>query len=296
MSVSMQPRPILRGATSLVTRSTTQRQFLLKPSELTNQIFSYCLAYAALCTGVQLHAVMVMSNHYHLVVTDPEGLLPLFTERLNKLVAKCMNASLGRWENLWATEPPSYVRLVGADAILDKIAYTVANPVEAGLVERGMEWPGVVHYKPGRFRIKRPPVFFRPEGGMPDELVLEIVPPPLEGKTADEATRAVAGAVRARETALREQARRQGRRFAGARAVLRQKVTSIPTTLAPRRVLSPQVATRNKWLRIEALTRNRAFVIAYRHALARWKVDRTVEFPAGTFAMRLRHQVSCAAA
>jgi hypothetical protein len=293
MNASMQPRPIVRGATSLVTRRISQRQFLLKPSELTNRIFGYCLAYASLRTGILIHAVMVMSNHYHLVVTDPEGVLPSFMERLNKLVAKCMNASLGRWENLWATEPPSYVRLIGADAILDKIAYTVANPVEAGLVERGAEWPGVVHYKPGSFRVKRPPVFFRPEGGMPDELVLEIVPPPLEGMTPDEATRAVAGAVRAREEALRQQARRQGRKFLGAHAVLRQKVLAGPTTPEPRRVLSPQVATRNKWLRIEALTRNRAFVVAYRDALARWKIDRTVEFPAGTFAMRLRHQVRC---
>jgi len=70
------PRPVLEGTTYMITRRTTQRQFLLKPSALTNQIFLYCLAVAAERTSVVLHAVCVLSNHYHLVATDPLGRIP----------------------------------------------------------------------------------------------------------------------------------------------------------------------------------------------------------------------------
>jgi hypothetical protein len=38
-----------------------------------NAIFLYCCAVAAENTGVLLHAVSVLSNHYHAVVTDVAG-------------------------------------------------------------------------------------------------------------------------------------------------------------------------------------------------------------------------------
>jgi hypothetical protein len=53
-----------------------------------------------------------MSNHHHLVVTDPRGVLPEFLRELHRLTAKAINASQGQWENLWAAEPCNAVRLV----------------------------------------------------------------------------------------------------------------------------------------------------------------------------------------
>jgi hypothetical protein len=58
------PRQILPGSTYLVTRRCTQRQFLLRPSKLTNQIILYCLALAVARTGILLHAFVALSNHY----------------------------------------------------------------------------------------------------------------------------------------------------------------------------------------------------------------------------------------
>lgn len=75
-----------------------------------------------------LHAVCVMSNHWHGVVTDPEGRLPKFLEIFHKLVAKAQNASLGRWENLWSSDKTSAVPLVSEADVLEKMAYTLANP------------------------------------------------------------------------------------------------------------------------------------------------------------------------
>ena len=62
----------------MVTRRCAQGQFLLSPSALVNQVFLYCLAYAAQFSGVQVVAFVCLSNHWHAIVTDVEGRLPDF--------------------------------------------------------------------------------------------------------------------------------------------------------------------------------------------------------------------------
>src|SRR5690606_28164489 len=124
------------------------------------------LAYAAEQTGVLLHAVCFMSNHWHGVVSDPFARLPEFLEHFHRLVAKAMNASLGRWENFWSSDKTSVVLLVSDADVLDKIAYTLANPVTAGLVKAPEEWPGVLgswhtnRTGRGRSEVEMPDVFF----------------------------------------------------------------------------------------------------------------------------------------
>lgn len=160
------PRQILPGRSYLVTRRCTQRQFLLRPSRVTNQNIQYCLALAAERTGIQLHAVCFMSNHWHGVLTDPEARLPEFLEVFHKLVAKSQNASLGRWENLWASDKTSVVQLVADNDVLEKMAYTLANPTVAGLVKAPNDWPGVISKHFGEEReIEMPDHFFDPQTG-----------------------------------------------------------------------------------------------------------------------------------
>ncbi|HEU5059739.1 MAG TPA: hypothetical protein VFU21_24575 [Kofleriaceae bacterium] len=238
-----------------------------------------------------------MGNHYHLVVTDPHGVLPVFAECLNKLVAKCMNAMHGRWENFWASEPVSYVRLLDDEAIIDKIAYTLCNPVQEGLVERAQEWPGLRLGRPGSYAVRRPAAFFREEGPMPAAIALELTPAPLEGASGREAQRRIDRAVADRELAARNSVRASGRRFVGRRAIIEQVPFVSPATREPRRELSPRVASRNKWLRIETLLEGADFVRQHAKALASWcNRKRDVVFPAGTYLMRVRHQVHCAEA
>ncbi len=56
------PRRIIAGTTYLVTRRCLDRQFLLRPSKLTNQNFGFLLAVAAQRFDIDLHACCVMSN------------------------------------------------------------------------------------------------------------------------------------------------------------------------------------------------------------------------------------------
>ena len=93
------PRPVIPGKTYLLSRRCFERRFFLRPSAKINQIFEFCLAIAAERTGVLVHAYCVLSNHYHLIATDPHGNLPVFMHWLNEYVAKCVNADLGRWES-----------------------------------------------------------------------------------------------------------------------------------------------------------------------------------------------------
>jgi REP element-mobilizing transposase RayT len=289
------PRRIVPGATYLITRRCSQRQFLLRPSPTTDAIFLYVLAVAAQRFGVEVHAFCVLSNHFHAVVTDPGARLPAFEQYLDSLVARAVNASLGRWETFWAPSSYSAVSLTSPADVIAKAAYVLANPVSAGLVAHGRDWPGLwsAPESIGRtIRAPRPSTFFRQSGYMPQEARLELVPPP--GFTAAEFREKVAMALNDLEQRARRELAAAGRAVLGARKVLAQKPTARPASQEPRRGLNPRIAGRDKWKRIEALTRLVEFLTSYRAAwLARRAGDSTALFPAGTYLLRLLHDVPC---
>jgi REP element-mobilizing transposase RayT len=292
------PRQVLPGKTYLVTRRCSQRQFLLRPSKITNAIFLYVLGVAARRFGVRVHAFCVLSNHFHLVVTDPDARLPAFEQYLDSLVARAVNASLGRWETFWAPSSYSAVVLASASDILDKTAYVLANPVAAGLVRRGEDWPGVWS-APERIGASiganRPKVFFRENGYMPETVELFLDVPPGFADAADFRRRLAAALAASEDRAARELASER-RGFVGAAKVLAQPPTARPASDEPRRNLKPRVAARDKWKRIEAVVRLVQFVDSYREA---WRARRDgvagVLFPAGTYLLRVVHGVPCAA-
>jgi hypothetical protein len=241
-----------------------------------------------------------MSDHYHGVFTDVLGTLPEFEEIAHKLIAKCVNSSLGRWENVWSSAAPSSVRLEDAGSVIDKIVYTLCNPTAAGLVASGEDWPGL-RTSPREILgsetvVDRPDVFFRKEGPTPEKVVLRIVPPRVEGMTAEEIVAEIEARVEAREQELRDEARRARRSFLGRNAILRQSPYATPETQERRRKLSPLVAASDPLVRIAAVTRIKQFLLDYRQALLKWRRGiRDVVFPYGTYALRIRSGVACAA-
>lgn len=296
----MSPRFIVPGSTYMVTRRITQRKFYLKPSrsKKVGKAIRYCIARAATRTGVKVHIVAVMSNHYHLIVTDPHGLLPYFCEILNKNLGRCLNAHHGRWENLWASGTgPSYVRLESPEAVLKQCAYALANPVEAGLVRRRGLWPGELLEQPGHYKAEKPDWFFRSEeagGKLPDTLSLELTPAPVASK-ASEAIKLIEKAADEREEMLRQEHKAKGRKFMGAAAVRRQNCEDSPDTPEPRRTLSPTLACSDKWRRIEELQIQDAFKKEYRRCIKEWiSNNREIVFPYGTYKMRVIHKAQIA--
>ena len=207
----------------MITRRCVQRQFLLRPSTFLNDVFRFVLAHAAETYGIQVHAACVMSNHLHLMVTDPHGNLSEFMAWIDMILARLLNAHYGRWESLFATGSYSEVKLVDAEAVLEKIAYVLGNPVEAGLVAYGAQWPGV-RLSPRRLgrpqECERPKFFFRKKGPVRPTAKLEIVKPPAFSNVSDEEyARRVEEAVTKREGAMREYFSSTGRKLRGARKV-----------------------------------------------------------------------------
>lgn len=285
----MIPRQILPGSFYLITRRCAQRMFLLRPDDETNNAFLYCLIESALRYGIDLLMMCAMSNHYHSVIYDRDGRLPEFLEHFHKLLARSQNCLRGRWENMWAPEQTSVVRLVTRGAVIDKMVYTATNPVKDGLVDRVHHWPGVNGYSALVFdrslKATRPRHFFRANGPMPDAVEMRLSIPeslgPRQELIADFTARVIAV-----EEACANERRASGRGVLGRRTVLEQSWKESPTTFEPRRQMSPRVAALNVWARVEALMRDREFVRAYKRARADWLNGLETVFPIGTYWLR----------
>ena len=293
------PRQILEDVTYLVTRRCSERRFFLRPSETLNELVRYVLAVASERFGVAIHAFCVLSNHLHVVATDLKGNLPAFEQYVGSLVARSVNSLHGHWEHFWAPGSYSAVKLLEPSDVLAKIAYVLANPVAAGMVRHGAEWPGLwsapEEIGAGPVTVKRPAHFFREDGNMPATAKLELVCP--DGFESVEAFRSELVTLL---TALEDEAARElaaeGRTFLGRQAVLAQKPGAWPMTEEPRRELNPRIAGRDKWKRIEAIGRLKEFLCSYRAAWLEFTRGlRSALFPEGTYWMRIAYGVRCAA-
>lgn len=287
----------------MLTRRVRGRVFLLRPSKRTNQIVGYVVAVMAKRWNIEIHVIMVMGNHWHPIVTDHDGNIVEFQRDCHTFIARALNATFDDHENLWAaSQASSRVECLDGEAVVKQIAYAMANPVEAGLVRYGDEWPGVRQAWPCEPQvIKKPPVFFRgvEDGGeWPEEVVLELTRPPGYEELSDEEHAAmIETAIFEREEMFRNQYDAEGRAFLGPEAVLAQSRHGSPSTPYTRGTISPRVASGDKQRRIERLEADKRWLEAYNEALARWRAgDRDVVFPAGTYKMRVVHGVRCAVA
>jgi putative transposase len=248
---------------------------------------------------VLVHAVCFMSNHWHGVVSDPFARLPEFLEHFHRLVAKALNASLGRWENFWSSDKTSVVLLVSDEDVLEKMAYTIANPTAAGLVRSPREWPGVVTQRIGeRSNVAMPDTFFDLDGELPETVALEYVRPPVYiHLDTCELARLLVAAVDRRVREARSALASCGRRFLGAKAVLQQSFDGVPQTVEPRRNPNPRIAATNTPERVQATRNLLAFWRDYRAAWVAWRAGKREQvFPAGTYALRIYARVACAPA
>lgn len=276
------PRRVLPGTTYLVTRRCIGRRFLLRPDRELNRAFLYCLALATKEYGMEIHALCVMSNHYHLVLTDPRGVLPLFTAWLNRQLAMCVK-HLRDWDEVvWEPNVQvSAVELTGIEEVLDKVAYTLLNPVSSGLVRDPNQWPGAISTLRGlqmrKVVTKRPRVWFR--GTAPETVPLRWVTP-----RGFQKGHAYHGALKALIDSRLRILHQESRRYLGRLAVLRTSFASRPAKRKTRFGASPTFSalTRERWR--ESVKRLRAFRAAYRSAYLAWRDGQAdVEFPSGTW-------------
>lgn len=283
------PREVVPGRSYLITRRCTQRQFLLRPDDKTNQAVLYCLAEAAQRFQIDPYWLGTVSNHYHGGIGDPLGNYPKFLAHFHRTLAKVLNARWRRRENFWASEQTSVVRLLEPEDHFGKMIYSLGNPVQAGLVDTALNWPGAnslraqLDDKP--LKVQRPAWFFREDGDMPEEVELHFKRPPgFEHLSQAEWRERIEEALAELEKKAARERRRRGVRVVGRRAVTKQSPSRTPSTVRGRRRLRPRLACRNKWRRIEALRRNAEFQRRYRKAYQALRAgEHDVVFPAGTY-------------
>lgn len=295
-------RPVFKGATLFITRRVHGRQFRLRPSRKTDRIILYVLGVLAHRYSVHVHAICVMSDHYHLALTDPHGHIVELTRDFHALVARHLNAAHGDFESLWSRAQTNHVALAQGGDLIDKIVYTLANPVAAYLVRHGRSWPGVRMAWPARAKtIERPRGFFRGQedgGCWPRAVDFELHRPPGHDELSNEELAAtIATAYDAREKEIQRFADKNGIKFLGARAVRRMSRYASARSREERFDIVPTLACKDPALRIERLRERRAWLEAYVEALEAWRAgDRAAVFPPGTYKMRVVHNATVASA
>ncbi len=289
------PRRVEPGVVLFITRRTQRRTFLFRPDPTMNAIFLYALAVTSRKFGIEVHAAMLMSTHEHLVVTDRQGNFPDFIRELHRLVA--LGTKVHRkWEGaVWDHLKTNVLRLVTPQAVLEKLAYTVVNPVRAGLVRRSTEWPGVSLSvdSAGRevLRVRRPDAYLDPENPQwPREVELEFALPEalIDAHGQEDALSRLRAEIALQEDEAHEETRAQGRLVLGVKRVLGMSPFHVATSFEPLRSLEPHLAAGRGQtrVRIAAIAALVAFRRAYRKARRAWArgLHKTV-FPQGTWAM-----------
>ena len=113
-----------------------------RPDREMNNAFGYLLAVYAAKYGIRVHAACVQSTHWHAVLSDPYGLLPAFLRDFNRGLANFIKALRG-WRGTVFQAHPNVVQLLTSEAIVDKIGYTLANPVARSNPTRSGGPPGL---------------------------------------------------------------------------------------------------------------------------------------------------------
>lgn len=286
----------------MVTRRTVRRTHLLRPEPRMNQLFTYCLAVLAKRHGILVHAAVLMSTHEHIVLTDTRGELPRFLQGLHRLLALGTKV-LRKWEGaVWDHEKTSVVELLTPQAVAEKIAYVMANPVAAGLVERASHWPGIIttpdELGTARWTAERPNFYFDQQNAdWPPSATLELVLPAVP-IPHDEFRVLITKELNALEAEAANELSAKGRKVLGAKRVAHMSPFKRARSWEPVIERNPTLAVGRgcKDLLLAAIAALRSFRAAYREAREAWmRGIRSVAFPYGTYLMPLLHGVRVAA-
>ena len=123
-------------------RTIASRLWFANNPVLEEKILAHLAKYQEMF-GVEVFAVILMGNHYHLLARFPEGNRYKFTGAFNSIVAKLV----AKYEEsfiegkLWGRRARTQV-VPNAEDVEDKFLYVLLNPISSGLVSRLGEFAG----------------------------------------------------------------------------------------------------------------------------------------------------------
>lgn len=295
----------ISGGTYLVTRTVAERRFLLRPDPVVNEVFTYCLFLAAEKHAVEIHAVSVHSNHFHAVVTDTIGELSDFMRWLDRHVALCLvelyahTHPTRQLEGIWSKQPFGETLLLTPEAILDKIVYTLTNPVKDGIVRDYRKWPGVSSrpgdwLQPTRY-ARRPKLYFDQDRKQQREVAARLtIPRQFADRAPADFARDVEAFIADKQKSVAATMAAEGRSFMGVKAVLRQDPFDAPHNRRPKYRRNPRLAAGgNSEALQQGIAALRHFRERYREAWSRFRHGIKIVFPAGTYLMRRLYNCLC---
>jgi hypothetical protein len=273
----------------------------LRPDREVTQVIAYCLGYCAHKYEIDLNEFEVLSNHDHILDTDPFGRRPAFLQLFHSLVARCLNCHFNEGDAVFSAQRYSAPVLLDGESVFQHCVYVLNNAVDAEVVRYPWEWEGLSSWsmeydKP--VMIKRPDFFFSED--MPEQVELVIRRPPgVRPELSDRELRA----------AIREEARKQAGdiaakvRAAGRAFVGMKRARRIPRRHSSRsrmsrgghqKAIRPHFASTIPSLRIKALRKLKQFWSDHARCVEDFADGKTdVEFPAGTYKMRRVFGVRC---
>ncbi len=314
------PRQIHPGQLCFITVRAVNRCYRFAPTRKALDIIWYCFARTLhkYRGCIEAHEFLWMSSHYHLVLTDRGGRLPRFMEELNSLLARALNALYGI-QGTAIEKGYNLVAVATEDKLVEHCVYTLANPCSANLVERSHQWQGVSSQ---RLEYGVPITVTRPQHGLwggpcrhvdraasqaskraryggrsklPEVVTLELTRPQIMPELSDAALRGyIRELLHERERTLVDARRKERQVVMGWAAAQKVSFRAAPEQTEERFGTVPSYSASTAAARSSAGERRRQFLRHYYDALRRFfGGERAVEFPLGTWLMKVRFGVTC---
>lgn len=297
-----EPRYVPHNALIEISAKTFQDRFLLRPSRKLNRIIVGALAYGQLRhPEIEIHAVTVLSNHYHMLLTPGDaGNLAAFMNLVQSKIAREVQILHGWSGSVWRRK--SYTSVPVSDepeAQVARLRYLLANGTKEGLVSSPGSWPGIHSVDAlcrGRvlrgvwydrralcFARRSKPDLTEDDFALPMKLRLEPLPCwKKAGISPAEQRRQVRALVRDIERQARADRQQQGTRVAGLSALLTVHPHQRP--LKGERTPAPRLHAVRKEVRQALTEAYRRFLEAYGAARDRMRAGvAEPSFPPGSF-------------
>ena len=307
-------RQVKPGALVLITKKTCDDFCLIRPDGKVEWVLLYLLLHRLKRYGLELHAFIFLSNHFHLVVTDVKGNLPAFMRDFLSESSKAVQIALGVKRTIWSSKRYASTELLDRSTAERYIAYCQTNPTEAGLT-LPRDWPGLTSARTqfgGFLEARRPEFYCREHRAEVIKVPLSPLPTMLGESAKDTQDRAVLSNSPEDSTEAKQAANRLCRRLqsaidsrvekrveeilekrkrnkqgelAGSSAVL--KTSRWKRGNPPDRGITPRFAGSDADVREYASAEYKAFCSEHRDAVERYVAGETnVLFPHGTWGYR----------
>jgi REP element-mobilizing transposase RayT len=123
----------------VMNRTNNRDWFVVSPNECWD-IFCDFLFLVQRQYNLQIHLFILMSNHYHLLVSTPERNLSVAIGQWQSLVAKTINTEAGRSNHLFGGQYKASV-IEQESYFYMCYQYLLRNPVRAGMIKSGEIYP-----------------------------------------------------------------------------------------------------------------------------------------------------------